>query len=178
MDAPSGAYYDLALDIASVESAVPGGMLLADRVDKQKLLDAWLALTGPRENFTDPVRLPMLSGSMAPRIPLDAELLIAPASNRAWSSGDVVVFWRSDRLVAHRVLLILGWGPGAVVVEKGDRNLGAGWIRRRDVRGVVVDRTPIYPDQLCWSLSERGAVIQSVMYSLRQLARRLAGRGS
>jgi hypothetical protein len=151
---------------------------LPQRPDKQQLLDAWLALTGPEEDFTRPVRLPMLTGSMAPRIPLDAELLIAPARGHAWSSGDVVVFWRDSRLVAHRVLLVLGRGPGALVLEKGDRNRSAAWIRRRDVRGVVVDRTPLYPDQLCLPLKERGAVRQSVLYSLRLIARRLLGRGN
>lgn len=156
----------------------PRGSALPDHNDKQKRLDAWLALTGPAEGFTEPVRLPMLTGSMAPRIPLDAELLIAPVRDHPWSTGDVVVFWRDSRLVAHRVLLVVGWGPGALVLEKGDRNLEAGWIRRRDVRGVVVDRTPVYPDQLCLSLTERGAVRQSVVYSLRLLIRRLLGRGN
>jgi hypothetical protein len=149
---------------------------LPDRPEKQELLDAWLALTGPEEGFTEPVRLPMLTGSMAPRIPVDAELHIAPVRDRPWSTGDVVVFWRDARLVAHRVLLVLGWGPGALVLEKGDRNPTAGWIRRRDVRGVVVDRTPRHPDQLCLPLTERGAVRQSVVYSLRLIARRLLGR--
>ena len=191
MDGAPGAYYDLAHDNASAEIRRPlgaaGRILLPDcpdrqdrpdRQDKQQILEAWLALTGPADEFSEPVHLPMLTGSMAPRIPLDAELLIAPVRDRPWSTGDVVVFWRDAKLVAHRVLLILGWGPGALVLEKGDRNLEAGWIRRRDVRGVVVDRTPVYPDQLCLTLTERGAVRQSVVYSLRQLARRLLGRGN
>ena len=55
--------------------------------DNQKLLDAWLALTGPDVELTEPVRLPMLTGSMAPRIPIGAELVIAPAGSRTWSTG-------------------------------------------------------------------------------------------
>lgn len=144
--------------------------------DKQKLLDAWLALTSPEVSFTETVRLPMLTGSMAPRIPIGAELVIAPAGSRPWSTGDVVVFLRDDLLVAHRVLLAFGWGSGAWLLEKGDRNVGAGWIRRRDVRGLVIDR--LVPDtrRYCLPLHERGSVRQSVIYSLRVVARRLLRR--
>jgi hypothetical protein len=152
--------------------------LLPDHADKRKLLDAWLALTDPAVPFIAPVRLPMLSGSMAPRIPIDSELVIAPVGERICASGDVVVFLRDGRLVAHRVLLVVGWGPGALLLEKGDSNLGVGWIRRRDVRGVVVDRIPTDPRRRTLPLTEHGAVRQSVNYSLRTLLRRLLRRGS
>jgi hypothetical protein len=144
--------------------------------DHADLLDAWLALTDDAVAFAGPVRLPMLSGSMAPRIPVGADLVIVPADSRGWGTGDVVVFVRDGRLVAHRVLLMVGRGPAAWLLEKGDRNVGAGWIRRRDVRGLVIDRVPNDPRRRYLPLREPGTVRESVVYSLRILARRLLGR--
>ena len=83
---------------------------------------------------------------------------------------------RDGRLVAHRVLLAFGWGSGAWLLEKGDRNVGAGWIRRRDVRGLVIDRIITDTRRRSLPLQERGTVRQSVIYSLRAVARRLLGR--
>lgn len=144
--------------------------------DNAKLLDGWLALTGSPDLFTDPVRLPMFTGSMAPRIPIGCELVIAPADRRPWGRGDVVVFLRDELLIAHRVLLILGRGPGSWLLEKGDRNVGAGWIRRREVRGLVVDRIVTDTERRNLPLHQRGALRESVIYSLRAVARRVLGR--
>ena len=60
--------------------------------DNAKLLDGWLALTGSPDQFIDPVHLPMLTGSMAPRIPVGSELVIVSACRRPLGRGDVVVF--------------------------------------------------------------------------------------
>ena len=59
-----------------------------------------------------------------------------PAPDRsAWAS--VVVFERGGKLVAHRLLFALGFGPGTLYLEKGDWNATGGLVRRREVRGVV-----------------------------------------
>lgn len=99
----------------------------ADTAARQQLLDAWLVLTGQAAAPDGPVELPMLTGSMAPAIPVGARLRIragAPAEVRA---GDVLVFRVGERLVAHRAVLVLGSGPRQVVLEKGDANTGANW---------------------------------------------------
>jgi hypothetical protein len=140
--------------------------VLPDPTERQKLLDAWWKLTG-REDFAGTVRLPVLTGSMAPSIPVGSEVAIASARGCSFGIGDVVVFLKDDRLVAHRLLLCLGTGPGALCYEKGDLNAGGGWIRRRDVLGVVVDRTPPAGAPAPAPLSPSGIVLRSLRQGLR-----------
>ena len=119
----------------------PGGTVTgAD--DRRQMFDAWLALTDPAADFPGTVSLPMLTGSMAPAIPVGASLVIAAARRRRFGVGDVIVFERDGRLVAHRLLFALGIGPGALYLEKGDWNARGGFVRRRDVRGVVTGWRP------------------------------------
>jgi len=113
--------------------------------ERQQRLDAWLALQDPDPDFAGTVVLPMLTGSMAPRIPVGARLLIAAARRTPFGVGHVVVFVRGDKLVAHRLILALGRGPDARFVEKGDWNPAAGLVRRRDIRGVVTGYIPAGP---------------------------------
>lgn len=105
--------------------------------EREQILDAWLALSAPGADFPGTVSLPLLTGSMAPAIPVGARLLIASAQRRRFGPGDVVVFTRDGKLIAHRLLFALGTGGGGLYLEKGDWNPHAGLIRRRDVRGVV-----------------------------------------
>ncbi|MBE0565419.1 MAG: hypothetical protein IH621_05650 [Krumholzibacteria bacterium] len=105
--------------------------------DREQILDAWLALSAPGGDFPGTVSLPLLTGSMAPAIPVGARLLIASAQRRSFGPGDVVVFARDGKLIAHRLLFALGTGSGTLYLEKGDWNPRGGLIRRRDVRGVV-----------------------------------------
>lgn len=114
---------------------------MPDQVERQKLQGAWWKLT-TREEFPGTVTLPMLTGSMAPAIPAGSDLDIASVRGRSCGIGDVVVFLRGNRLVAHRLLLCLGSGPRALCYEKGDLNAGGGWVRHEDILGVVVGRTP------------------------------------
>ncbi|MCB1182676.1 hypothetical protein KDM41_04525 [bacterium] len=105
--------------------------------------DAWLALTGQVPAPSGPLELPLLTGSMAPAIPAGATLLIAATSGAAVRGGDVAVFREGDRLVAHRVLLVLRAGPVDLVLEKGDANRRGRWRRGRTVCGRVTGfRTP------------------------------------
>ncbi len=114
----------------------PGGTVTGPD-DRQQLFDAWLTLTDPAADFPGTVSLPMLTGSMAPAIPVGSRLVIAAARRRPFGVGDVVVFERDGKLVAHRLLFALGFGPGALYLEKGDWNATGGLVRRREVRGVV-----------------------------------------
>jgi hypothetical protein len=85
------------------------------------------------------VVLPMRTGSMTPLIPAGSEIEIAGLRDAArLDMGDVVVFRRGERLVAHR--LLFGWGLGDQrwFVERGDGTSPVGRIRAHDVLGIVV----------------------------------------
>ena len=140
--------------------------MLPDTSERRKLLDAWWKLTG-REDFPGTVHLPMLTGSMAPSIPPGSELAIVSARSRGCGTGDVVVFLRNDRLVAHRLLLCLGTGPRALCYEKGDLNASGSWIRRGNVLGLVVDRTPPEGAATTRLLAPSGIVLWSLRQGLR-----------
>lgn len=106
--------------------------------DREIQLDAWLALTRQTPTPAAPVRLPMLSGSMAPAIPMGAILEIRVEAPRDCRAGEVVVFQVGDKLIAHRVLLVLKLGPWRCVLEKGDANPGGNWLSHTLVRGRVI----------------------------------------
>ena len=152
---------------------------MTEQDERRRLLDAWLALTDPAADFPGTVSLPMLTGSMAPVIPVGARLQIAAARRRAFGVGSVVVFSRGDKLVAHRLLFALGFGPGALYLEKGDWNATGGRIRRREVRGVVIGWLAAGAGdapQLVPVPRSRRAAIRSFLRSIRILARGLLGR--
>lgn len=101
-------------------------------------LDAWLALTGQIPAPDEPVVLPLLSGSMLPAIPVGSHLRIDVAPGTPCQVGEVAVFLDGERLVAHRVLLVLRAGPWNWLLEKGDANDLGRWRRGREIRGRVV----------------------------------------
>lgn len=105
---------------------------------REQLLDSWLALMEDGPAPDGPIRLPVLSGSMLPEIPVDSMAHIEKSEARRCSPGDVVVYRDKDRLVIHRVLLRLGWGSSWLLFEKGDANDRGGWIKGSLVRGKVV----------------------------------------
>jgi signal peptidase len=69
--------------------------------------------------------LPILSGSMAPRIPTGSLVLATPEPASEVRVGDVIIFRApvgGHRLIAHRVVAVLEHGPRPVVQTKGDAN--------------------------------------------------------
>jgi signal peptidase len=69
--------------------------------------------------------LPILSGSMAPRIPTGSLVLATPEPASEVKTGDVIIFrapTADHRLLAHRVVAVLEHGPRPVVQTKGDAN--------------------------------------------------------
>lgn len=90
---------------------------------------------------------PILSGSMAPRVPTGSLVLATPRPAAAIRVGDVVVFRApiaGHRLTAHRVIAVVSNGPHPVIRTKGDANAAADpwqakleggriWVVRRDV---------------------------------------------
>lgn len=106
-------------------------------------LDAWLALTGQIAPPDHSVRLPMLSGSMAPDLPTGTWLHIAVAQNPPCQPGQVVVFCEEQQLTAHRVLLVLRLGRWNWLLEKGDANRYGRWRRGQSVCGTVRSYTTV-----------------------------------
>ena len=110
---------------------------------REQQLDAWLALTGQDPGRQGSVRLPVLSGSMLPAIPLGALLEIELANDPVCRVGDVVVFQAGpERLTAHRVLAGLKLGSRHWILQKGDSNALGHWISRSRVCGLVVRVLP------------------------------------
>ena len=69
--------------------------------------------------------VPILSGSMAPRIPTGSLALATPAAMRSVHRGEVILFKMpigDHHLTAHRVVRVLRAGPHPVVETKGDAN--------------------------------------------------------
>jgi hypothetical protein len=107
----------------------------ADRLDEAA--DQWRLLHGGLA-AGETVLLTVRSGSMLPCLPVGAKIEIAAVDGRECRVGDVVVFRRGDRLIAHR--LLFGWGhePGSWFLERGDGVSPAGLIRARTILGKVV----------------------------------------
>ncbi len=110
---------------------------MQSRDEREQLLDSWLALMEDGPAPDGPIRLPVLSGSMAPGIPVDSMAHINKSEARHCRRGHVVVYRDKDRLVIHRVLWRLGWGSSFLVYEKGDTRNRGGWIRGSRIRGWV-----------------------------------------
>lgn len=132
-------------------------------------LDAWLVLTDQLSPGTDTVRLPLLSGSMAPALPSGSTLVIDPHRRRRFGRGDVVVFADGDRLVAHRVLLRLRLPGLDAVLEKGDANPVGRWMASRRIRGVVCEVT--LPDGGRVMPRDRAAAGRGLRLHLRRIRR-------
>lgn len=83
------------------------------------------------------VLLTMRSGSMLPLLPVGARIEVAAVAGDACAVGDVVVFARGGKLVAHR--LLLGWGhaPGGWFLERGDGTSPVGFVRPQAILGRV-----------------------------------------
>ena len=88
---------------------------------------------GPDES----VFLTVQSGSMLPQMPVGSRIEVGAMVGSAYRVGDIVVFRRGDRLVAHR--LLFGWavGPGAWFLQRGDGVSPVGLLRPRSILGQV-----------------------------------------
>ena len=84
-----------------------------------------------------PVRLPVLSGSMSPTLLPGDTLLMRPASGKDMRAGDVAVFVRDGKLLAHRVILSLSLGFCFFILEMGDANGRASRLHPKAVIGMV-----------------------------------------
>lgn len=84
------------------------------------------------------VRLPLLSGSMAPTILPGDTVRVRGAADRGVHTGDVAVFIKDGKLTAHRVIFSLNLGPLSYLLEMGDANRVPARLHRASVLGFVV----------------------------------------
>lgn len=140
------------------------------KLNKKDMLTAWLDLTEGCEASPEPVRLPVLSGSMLPDIPPGATLVIAPCTATDVQRGDVIVFQSENRLVAHRLILQHTIGPLQVLFQKGDCNTHGGWISPSQVKGKVLE---VEREHDIIPVSSNIAASESVRHLLRNLFRNL-----
>jgi hypothetical protein len=110
--------------------------------NRERMLDVWLGLTGQAPLPQGPLLLPVLSGSMRPAIPLGSTIRIKAGNGSLCRVGDVTVYLDGNRLVAHRVLWIIGLGKTRWIFQKGDANRFGHWITAADVKGVVREVFP------------------------------------
>ncbi len=111
---------------------------MADAADRLDAAAAWWRLFHGRLAPDERVEMPMLSGSMAPILPVGSTLIIAGVRGDACRMGDVVVFREQDRLVAHRLLLGLPCGRARVFLQAGDGVSPLGWVAPGSILGLVV----------------------------------------
>lgn len=152
---------DFATDATAARAALYPGAAAAGAARMTERFDAWLALAGGGAAATGPLRLPMLSGSMHPALPRGCTLVIEPLAKPPGHGdgngdepgprpGDVAVFARDGRLVAHRVLRRARRGGATWLLEMGDANRRGDWRPQAEAVGLVVgaeaaDGTPLPP---------------------------------
>ena len=98
----------------------------------------WWQLFHRRLAVDQQVALPMLSGSMAPDMPVGATLHIAGVTADVCRPGDVVVFRQDDKLVAHRLLAGLPAGGNGGFLQAGDVPARLGWVSAARIAGLVI----------------------------------------
>ena len=84
-----------------------------------------------------PVQLPVLSGSMSPTLLPGDTLRVRPASGKDLRAGDVAVFVRDGKVLAHRVILSVRLGFRLFILEMGDANGRAARLHPTAVVGMV-----------------------------------------
>ncbi len=111
---------------------------MADAADRLDAAAAWWRLFHGRLSPDERIEMPMLSGSMAPILPVGSTLIIAGVRGEECRPGDVIVYRDEGVLVAHR--LLWGWPPGRArrFLQAGDGISAAGWIDAKGILGLVV----------------------------------------
>jgi signal peptidase I len=66
------------------------------------------------------VRMTLATGSMSPNLRPGDELIVVAAEWQKLKTGDVVLFERSDALLAHRLIRVERQGAGVRLITKGD----------------------------------------------------------
>lgn len=138
---------------------------LEDAVAQTRLLRGQLS---PGERIVLSVR----SGSMAPIMPVGSRIAVEAVAGHRCDVGDIVVFARDQRLVAHRLLLTWPVGPDRWFLERGDGISGTGLLHHRAVLGrVVTIHHPAGNTTALASPAARWQARRAVRKSLRNMVR-------
>ncbi len=100
-------------------------------------INDWIDMLSGNISGTD-VELPVLSGSMAPFLPVDSIAVVRFISKEDISSlgfGTIIVYRTKFRLTAHRMIMRIPLTD--YVYEKGDRNRFGSFIRCGEIIGIV-----------------------------------------
>jgi signal peptidase I len=89
-----------------------------------------------RNRCSLPIQLRLLGHSMYPAI-RHGQLLTCKFSQNI-NIGDIIVFWKADRLVAHRVVSSYCKDGQEYYIEKGDNSLSYSSLKKSDVLGKVI----------------------------------------
>jgi signal peptidase I len=77
--------------------------------------------------------------SMAPLINERSGLIIDSADKKSFSLGDIIVFIKEDRVIAHRIIRSLRGKKEVSFIVKGDNNLKIdGMIKKSEILGKVI----------------------------------------
>jgi signal peptidase len=87
----------------------------------------------------------VMSGSMAPTIPMGSLIFVQPMAPAAARAGDIITFVLPDRLVTHRVVAVERDDGGLRLVTKGDANeaVDSGGVRAEGAIGAVRLAVPL-----------------------------------
>lgn len=101
--------------------------------------EAWVSVTSGGIRSEAGVVLPVLSGSMGPRIVGGCSMRVVPVPPEGSSAGDIVVFRDGNDLTAHRQLACMRICGKFYIFQKGDRNPHGSWIPSDRVVGLVAE---------------------------------------
>lgn len=124
----------------------------------------------------------VMSGSMAPAIPLGSLLVVSAAQPSALTVGDVITYQLPDRVVTHRVVAIEESATGRLFTTKGDANAAVDGerIRLPESVGLVRSQLPflgylVVYAQAYWRF---GGVVVAALVFLFACAQLVLGRGA
>jgi hypothetical protein len=127
------------------------------------------------------VLLPVLSGSMGPRIVAGCSLRVIAVPPEGTRTGDIVIFRDVNGLTAHRQIIAISLNHRGILYQKGDMNLHGSWISIHRILGVAAEaRDPrgalLYSRGLHVRESRREAsrqIFRMLLNSIRRFARAL-----
>jgi hypothetical protein len=152
--------------------------------------EAWVSIISGGIHSEAGVVLPVLSGSMGPRIVGGCSMRVVPVPPEGSSAGDIVVFRDGNDLTAHRQLARVRVCGRSYIFQKGDRNSRGSWILTERVVGLVAeamdpDGRPLYSRELharkarLEARRQLASIVFRPFYRLaRVLSRLRSGRGS
>lgn len=123
------------------------------------LLEAWCELLSAGHVCC----LPVKGRSMNPTLRRGWYVRVRRLDPARVSTGDIVAFVSGDRLVAHRIVACLRWGPRSFLLEKGDGSPRPCRVKPEAIVGQVEEvldgnHRPVSLESWKWTRTRRLAV--------------------